>query len=121
MVITTTLCALALTLSLGEEEYYEIATIPIPDDIVLEVSGIEVLEDGTALVATRRGNVYRVTGAWDDDVSDAQFHLYAQGLQEPLGLLNHEGWSTSCSAESSHACATRAATGASTSSRRSAT
>jgi glucose/arabinose dehydrogenase len=92
MVITTTLCALALTLAFGEEEYYEVATIPTPDDLVLEVSGIEVLEDGTALVATRRGNVYRVTGAWDDDVSDAQFHLYAQGLQEPLGLLSHEGW-----------------------------
>ena len=92
MVITTTLCALALTIAFGEEEYYELATIPTPDGLVLEVSGIEVLEDGTALVATRRGNVYRVTGAWDDDVSDAQFHLYAQGLQEPLGLLSHEGW-----------------------------
>ena len=56
MVITTTLCALALTLPLGEEEYYEIATIPIPDEIVLEVSAIEILKDGTALVATRRGD-----------------------------------------------------------------
>ena len=59
MVITTTLCALALTLPLGEEEYYEIATIPIPDEIVLEVSAIEILKDGTALVApsSRRRNI----------------------------------------------------------------
>ena len=83
MVITTTLCALALTLPLGEEEYYEIATIPIPDEIVLEVSAIEILEDGTALVATRRGDVFSVTGTWEDDVSSAQFNLYAQGLQDP--------------------------------------
>ena len=53
MVISSLLLYLALTLPLGEEEYYELATIPIPDDIVLEVSGIEVLEDGPALVATR--------------------------------------------------------------------
>ena len=92
MVITTTLCALALTLSFGEEEYYEIATIPIPEEITLEVSGIEVLADGTALVATRRGDVFSVSGAWEDDVSGAEFKLFAQGLQEPLGLLNHDGW-----------------------------
>ena len=92
MVIATTLCALALSLSPGEEEYYEISTIPIPEGLVLEVSGIEILKDGTALIATRRGNVYSVTGAWEDDVSNAQFNLYAQGLQEPLGLLDHEGW-----------------------------
>ena len=92
MVIATTLCALALSLSLGEEEYYEISTIPIPEEIILEVSGIEILKDGTALIATRRGNVYSVTGAWEDDASNAQFSLFAQGLQEPLGLLDHEGW-----------------------------
>ena len=74
MVIATTLCALALSLSPGEEEYYEISTIPIPEGSVLEVSGIEILKDGTALIATRRGNVYSVTGAWEDHVRHAQIN-----------------------------------------------
>lgn len=91
------ICATLLTLSLfglseGEEEFYEIATIPIPEHIILEVTGIEVLDSERTLIATRRGDVFTLRGAWDDDVSEATFQLFAQGLHEPLGLLEHDGW-----------------------------
>ena len=76
----------------AEDDYYRIHTIPIPDDIVLEVGGIEVLPDGRPMVSTRRGQVWIVEDAFADGGANASFHLYAEGLQEPLGLLAHEGW-----------------------------
>ena len=72
-----------------EASYYEIITVPIPEDITLEVSAIAVLSDGRPMVATRRGEVFIVDDAYGDAPT---FRLFTEGLQEPLGLLVHEGW-----------------------------
>lgn len=37
--------------SLAEEDFYELRTIPIPEDVKLEVGGITVLPDGRWLCA----------------------------------------------------------------------
>ncbi len=64
-----------------------------PADIVLEVSGIALLEDGTPLVCTRRGELYRVENAYDESGRDVIYRKAFEGLQEPMGLLVHpDGW-----------------------------
>jgi hypothetical protein len=54
----------------AEAAYYKIIQIPIPDDIVLECGGFEDMPDGSLMVSTRRGDVYRVEGAMKDPPTD---------------------------------------------------
>lgn len=74
-----------------ESDFYQIETFPVPESIALEVSGLAVLPDSRPIVATRRGEVFLVENAWGDP-DEAVLRLFAEGLQEPLGLLVHEGW-----------------------------
>lgn len=76
----------------AESDYYRIVTLVEPEGVTLEVSGLAVLEDGRPLVATRRGQVFLLENAYSEDGSGLKCELYAEGLQEPLGLLEHEGW-----------------------------
>ena len=74
-----------------EDDYYKIVTLPLPADVVLEVGGIAILPDGRPLCCTRRGDVWIIEGAYGDP-SKVKFKKFADGLQEPLGLLVHDGW-----------------------------
>ena len=69
-----------------ESRYYRIYTIPVPEDIVLEVGGIVVRPDGNLLVCTRRGEIWLVEHPDAEDLSQIRFRLFAQGLHEPLGM-----------------------------------
>jgi hypothetical protein len=69
-----------------ESEYYAVSTIPIPEDIVLEVGGLDVMPDGRAVVCTRRGDVWLIAGADGPDPFDVKFTRFASGLHEPLGV-----------------------------------
>lgn len=75
-----------------EADYYEIVTLSEPEDLALEVSGMTVLEDGRPLVATRRGEVWILDGAYAPDGEGVEYSLFVDGLQEPLGLLQKDGW-----------------------------
>ncbi len=58
--------------------YYRLETIPIPDDIVLEVGGMDFMSDGRLMVATRRGDIWALkNGRWN---------RFARGLDEPMGV-----------------------------------
>jgi hypothetical protein len=76
----------------AESRYYRIATIPHPREIALEVGGLDVVATGAAadeppvVLCTRRGEVYRVDGAYRTPPARAVFTRLAFGLQEPLGL-----------------------------------
>ncbi len=85
-----------------EQDYYKIITLPVPQDVVLEVGGLEWLdEDRTQLVAcNRRGEVWLVENAYkdnplgfDDPLAGSEpervvrFQRMLFGLHEPLGLL----------------------------------
>jgi len=85
--------ALALPLLFPQEaRFYRVEPVAPAGDLVLEVSGITLLPDGRPLVCTRRGEVFIVENAYGDPGTKPVFTLYAQGLQEPLGLLPHDGW-----------------------------
>jgi glucose/arabinose dehydrogenase len=90
--LTITWFSLAAVPAADEADYYEIVEIPVPDGVVAEVSGIEVLPGDKIAVATRRGDIYTVAGAFADDPSGAEWTLFAQGLHEPLGLAYQDGW-----------------------------
>ncbi|MEK6236277.1 MAG: hypothetical protein N2C14_16345, partial [Planctomycetales bacterium] len=58
---------------------YVSETIKVPAEIRLEVGGMGFWEDGTLVMCTRRGEVWKY--------KDGQFRLFTFGLHEPLGLL----------------------------------
>ncbi len=70
----------------AERAHYRLLTLPVPPEIVLEVGGLDFFSDGTPVVATRRGDVFRVQGAYAEPPLDARFEPFASGLHEPLGL-----------------------------------
>ena len=74
-----------------EAHHYRLLTILEPPDVVLEVGGLDVHPDGRPTVATRRGEVWLIDGAYDDPPFDASFERFAFGLHEPLGARWRDG------------------------------
>lgn len=74
-----------------EEDYYRIITLPVPENILLEVGGVATLPDGRIAVCTRRGDVWMIENATMANGTDPRFTLFASGLHEALGLVYHEG------------------------------
>lgn len=56
----------------SEAEHHPIEAIPIPEGIVMEVGSIEVLPGQRLAVATRRGEIYTVSGAYGEDLSQVR-------------------------------------------------
>lgn len=69
-----------------ESDYYTVDYLTPPSGEILEVGGMDFLSDGTLLVSTRRGRVWWVENAMAENPADARFHIFAEGLQEGLGL-----------------------------------
>jgi len=63
-----------------------VETVPAPEGEVVEVGGIAFPQEGTIAVSTRRGRVWLIDGALDNDPSDATWTIFADGLYEGLGL-----------------------------------
>jgi hypothetical protein len=86
--------ALLATLALqgSEADFWPLTTIEVPDEVVLEVGGMEFLPDGSMLACTRRGQIWRLEGIDTADGEGVTFHEWFDGLQEPLGLLALDGW-----------------------------
>jgi hypothetical protein len=73
----------------GEAELWPAVECAAPQGVALEVGGLLPLAAGELLACTRRGEVWRIERAW---TGAPKFSLWCDGLQEPLGLLAHEGW-----------------------------
>ena len=71
-----------------EADFYLLEQISIPDEIKLEVGGMDFLPSGELAVVTRRGEVWIIE---DPTGSDPSYALFARGLHEPLGLSAHKG------------------------------
>ena len=75
----------------NEDEYYRIITLPSPEEIPFEVSGLETLGTGTLAVALRKGEVWVIENAYQDPPEKLRIKRIASALHEPLGLLQHGG------------------------------
>ncbi len=103
------LCAwlIAMPLAHGgeEDEYYRVISVltsraatdsraaswrAAPDQMVMEVSGLCALPNNRIAVATRKGEIWFIDGAYDDPPSELKYHRFANALHEPLGLLWHK-------------------------------
>lgn len=87
------LCALALLGSAAtsraqssEEDFYAVDYLSPPAGAVLEVGGLGAQPDGVLYASTRRGQLWRIENALDNDPAQARFRLVAEGLDEGLGL-----------------------------------
>ncbi len=89
-------CALALLQApsvapTDESAYYSVDYLRPPEGALVEVGGMDFLPDGRLALSTRRGQVWIVDNPLDPDPTKATFHLFAEGLQEGLGLKVVDG------------------------------
>ena len=76
----------------AEADYYKLLTFATPYREVLEAGALELLPDGKIAVGTRRGEIWLIDNAYDDDPKKAKFTRFAHGLHEVLGLAQKDGW-----------------------------
>ncbi|MCP4510984.1 MAG: hypothetical protein GY826_31820, partial [Fuerstiella sp.] len=73
-----------------EAKYYRIVEVPIPEGMALEAGSFEVMPDSRLAIGTRRGNIYMVEGAFDENPRPT-FKRWASGLDELFGLSYRDG------------------------------
>jgi sugar lactone lactonase YvrE len=78
----STLVVGILTANVAHSQSYTVETIKVPADIRLEVGGMAFWPDGTLVMCTRRGEVWKY--------KNGQFRQFVFGLHEPLGLYAGE-------------------------------
>lgn len=76
----------------AENEYYLLEPLPIPDGIVLEAGGLEMLPDGKIAASSRRGDIYFIEGALEPDLKGVKYKQFAGGLHEVLSLAWRDGY-----------------------------
>ena len=69
-----------------EQKYYKLVDIPLPKDLAVEAGSFEVMPDQKRLaVATRRGDIFLVDGAFEE-FPEPKFSKFASGLDEVFGM-----------------------------------
>lgn len=74
-----------------EEDFYKLISLPVPEDIILEVGGMATLPDGSLAICTRRGEVWIVNNPYISGSERPMYQRFAYGLHEPLGLAYKDG------------------------------
>jgi len=75
-----------------QSDYYVREEIPLPKGEVMELGSIALMPDHQIAVASRRGDLWICTGAYDDDLSKVTWRKFAEGLHEPFGMFWKDGW-----------------------------
>ncbi|MCA9173606.1 MAG: hypothetical protein KDB14_03890 [Planctomycetales bacterium] len=73
-----------------ESKYYRIVEVPFPEELALEAGSFEVLPDERLAIGTRRGEIFFVDGAFDEN-PQPKYRRYAAGLDEVMGLSYRDG------------------------------
>ena len=74
-----------------ESDYYTIETFAIPEGTPMEIGAMTTLCNGDLMVGTRTGDIFIIKGAYGDP-EKVEFHLWARGIAQPLGLIELDGW-----------------------------
>lgn len=72
------------------DDYYSIESFPLPKAVELKVTGMDWLPNGDLAVCTWPGEIWIVENH-SGDVGDVTYRLFAEGLNEPLGLAVVDG------------------------------
>ena len=75
----------------AEDAYYPITKFPLPAEAYLEGGGLETMPDGSLMVSSRRGEIWRVENPAGPPGS-MKFSRWAHGLHEVLGIAQRDGW-----------------------------
>ena len=74
-----------------EEKYYKLVDVPLPEELAVEAGSFEVMPDKKRLaIATRRGDIFLVDGAFDEH-PEPRFKKFASGLDEVFGMAYRNG------------------------------
>lgn len=74
-----------------EAKYYKLVNVPLPKELAVEAGSFEVMPDKKQLaIATRRGDIFLVDGAYDEH-PEPIFSKYASGLDEIFGMAYRDG------------------------------
>ncbi|MFY0607660.1 MAG: auracyanin family protein [Cyclobacteriaceae bacterium] len=89
----TLISSILLTFSIGvysqsESDYYQIKTVPIPKEVILEVGGLAFNPKGELGVSTRRGEIWTIA---NPSSANPKYNLFARGMHENLGLAYYKG------------------------------
>jgi len=71
--------------ALAEAEYYRLVDIPIPPEIPMHPGSFENLPENQLAVGTRRGDIYFLSGAFDENPQPT-FELFASGQDEIFAM-----------------------------------
>lgn len=74
-----------------EDDFYKLISLPVPEDVILEVGGMVTLPDGSLAICTRRGEVWIVSNPYISGPERPTYKRFASGLHEPLGLAYKDG------------------------------
>ena len=74
-----------------EEDFYQLRSVPIPENVVLEVGGLAPLPDGRLAVSTRRGEIWMIDNPYMTNGTQPHYKRFASGLHEILGLNYKDG------------------------------
>ena len=76
--------------SLGAGSPYAVDTIELPTDnpwnALFYIADHDFTDDGTAIISTMQGEVWRVTGI-DETLEEVRWRRFASGLHHPLGVV----------------------------------
>ena len=74
-----------------EDDFYKLTSLPVPEDVILEVGGMATLPDGSLAVCTRRGEVWIISNPSASGSERPTYKRFAFGLHEALGLAYKDG------------------------------
>jgi hypothetical protein len=88
------LCGLLFSTAHAQQQsdYYLREEIPLPKGEVMELGSVALMPGRKIAVASRRGDLWICTGAYDDDLSKVTWRKFAEGLHEPFGMFWKDGW-----------------------------
>jgi hypothetical protein len=74
----------------AEAKYYPIIDIPIPPEVPMHPGSFAILPDGRLAVGTRRGDVYFISGVFENPPKPV-YQLFASGQDEIFGMSWKDG------------------------------
>lgn len=79
------------TSSATQSDYYQVTSLPAPDDVVLEVGGLAFLPNGKLAATTRRGETWVIGNPEMKKGRPPTYTKFAEGMYETLGLAYKNG------------------------------